>query len=288
MCRKVIFLVCFALATGLLAPAWAEGAVSDPNIALWYKLDETDGNTAYDSSDYGRDGEIYQWPEDAGFTVNWEPNGGHYGGCLAFFDDTRITAPKSALSTVANGITVSLWLKDAWRVGQNCAFGACTGEEATFRVTAYIGTAPDAEVLWQAGNDTNDMLRYDMDSSSVEDLEGWHLWIFVKDETAGNIRIYLDGMPAASKGAVDNTLSTVLPAELAKGAFKFRVAAKSWYYNDLKGKIDEFRVYDRALSDGEVERLYYTGGDEAVAWKPDPADGAEDLCPDAVVRNKLG
>ena len=109
---------------------------------------------------------------------------------MVFYDDSRIEVPKSALSTVADGITVSLWLKDAWRVGMNCAFDAGTSQEDTeeFRIMAFIGTAPDAEVLWRAGNDSEDTLRWDLDGGSVVDLEGWHNWTFVKDEVVGNMK----------------------------------------------------------------------------------------------------
>ncbi|MHC4337375.1 MAG: LamG domain-containing protein [Planctomycetota bacterium] len=280
MCRKLIFLVLVVLAMGLLCPARAEGAISDPNLMLYYKLDETAGKNVEDFSGYDHHGDLYQWPEDQGFTPGWEPGGGHSGGCLVFFDDTRIEVPKAVLDKVTDGITVSLWLKDAWRVGQDWVFGAGgRAAEESFYVMAAVGTAPDAQVLWRAGNDTNDTLRWDMDGNSVEDLEGWHNWTFVKDEVAGNMRIYLDGSLAASKGAVDNTLIN------ARSVDEFNVGARSWYFNDLKGKMDEFVVYDRALSDDEVLRLYYVGGDMnlGVAWNPDPENGGQNFCDDVVL-----
>ncbi|MHC4335357.1 MAG: LamG domain-containing protein, partial [Planctomycetota bacterium] len=284
MWRKISLAAIVVLAAGFAATALGD-ASSDPNLAVWYKLDESAGLTANDSSVYDRDGEVYTW---AGEGVpapdpNWDPDGGHDGGCYVFFDDTRITVPDSALTKVKDGITVSLWLKDAWRVGQNCTFDASAGEAATFRITAYIGTAPDAEVLWRAGDDSNDTLRWDMDGGSVEDLVGWHHWALVKDEFAGNIRIYLDGLPVASKGGVSNALATVLPVELPKSEFYFRVGAKSWYRNDLKGRVDDFMVHDRAMSDDEVLRVYYSAGDLTVAWKPEPADDIEDLCEEVVL-----
>ena len=192
MCRKLTFLILFVLSVLALSDALQP---ADASFVLWYKLDDGAGLSTEDSSGYNYDGTITMYPEE--LTVTWEPDGGRYGGCLVFFDDTRINVPKSALNTVSDGITVSLWLKDAWRVGQNWTFDAACGWEEPFRITAAIGTAPDTEVLWQAGNDSNDTLRWD--GGNVEELEGWHLWTFVKDETAGNIRIYLDGVPAASK-----------------------------------------------------------------------------------------
>ncbi|MHC4278285.1 MAG: LamG domain-containing protein, partial [Planctomycetota bacterium] len=278
MCRKLFFLVLVVLAMGLLDPARAKGAISDPNLVLYYKLDES-GSTkdVTDSSGYDHHGYLYQWPKEAGFTPGWEPDGGHFDGCLVFFDDTRIEVPEVVLDKVTDGITVSLWLKDAWRVGMNYVF--CAGDDdegGEFYLMAFIGTAPDAEVLWRAGNDSNDTLRWDMDGNSVGDLEGWHNWTFVKDEVAGNIRIYFDGSLAESNDVVDNTLINL------RSPSAFNIGARSWYYNDLEGTVDEFAVYDRALSDAEVERLYYTGGDldRGIAWKPNPAHRGQNLCPD--------
>ncbi|MHC4334583.1 MAG: LamG domain-containing protein, partial [Planctomycetota bacterium] len=280
MCRKLSLLTCVVLVLGLVAG----DAIADPNLTVWYKLDESDGNDVDDSSSYNRDGTLIQWPDSsgikpdgwpgfAGFTPGWVPNGGHSGGCLVFYDDTHIEVPKSALSTVTNSITVSLWLKDAWRVGMNYVFDAGTSqaEEEVFRVMAVIGTAPDAEVLWRAGNDSNDTLRWDLDGGSVGDLEGWHLWTLVKDEVAGNIRIYFDGLLAQSNDVVDPTLSTVLPGKLAESGFNFRIGGRNHQMNDFEGTVDEFVVYDKALSDDEVLRLYYTGGDipRGIAWKPE-------------------
>jgi hypothetical protein len=282
MCRKLFFFVFVVLAVGLLGPGQDDAVGADPNLALLYKLDESGSTmTAPDSSSYNRDGTIETWPED--LPVNWDPNDGHDGGCLVFSDDTRIVVPKSALSTVRSGITVSLWLKDAWRVGQNWTFDAAVDWEEPFRITAAIGTAPDAQVLWQAGNDSNDALRWDMDGGSVEDLEGWHLWTFVKDESADNMKIYLDGVPAESKTGVADTLRDELPDELLRSGFKFHIGASSSHWNHLKGRVDEFRVYDKALSDDEVERIYYSDGNEAVAWNPVPADDAMDICDDVVL-----
>ncbi|MHC4645956.1 MAG: LamG domain-containing protein [Planctomycetota bacterium] len=284
MCRKLIVWVIVVLVMGLLGPGSGDAAGADPGLTVWYKLDESAGLNANDSSMYNRDGTLYQWPEDAGFTPGWVPDGGQFGGCLVFYDDTHIIIPKTALSTVTNGITVSLWLKDAWRLGFNYVFDAGTSQEETegFRVMALIGTAPDAQVLWRAGNDSNDTLRWDLDGGNVQDLEGWHQWTFVKDEVAGNIRIYFDGSLAESDDAVDNTLSTVLPTKLADTDFDFRIGSRNKQMNDLEGTVDEFVVYDRALSDAEVERLYYTGGDmdREIAWKPSPAHRGQNLCPD--------
>ena len=282
MSKKLIPVLIIFVSMYLFAPGQST-ADADPNLAVWYKLDESGTTTNVpDSSTYNKHGNIETWVSgEPDPDPNWDPDGGEHGGCLSFFDETRINVPISTLDRVSTGITVSLWVKDAWRVGQNCVFDAAAGQTEPFRVTAYIGTAADAEVLWRAGNDTNDALKWD--GGNVEHLDGWHHWAFVKDEDAGNMRIYLDGLPAASKTSVANSMSTLLPTELLKVAFVFRVGATSSLWNNLKAKVDDFKVHDRALSDSEVLRECYASGDEDVAWMPDPPDAAEDLCDDVVL-----
>ena len=54
----------------------------------WWKLDETDGNKAADSSGNGHDATIHGDPK-------WQPAGGKIGGALAF-DGIAILRPSSS------------------------------------------------------------------------------------------------------------------------------------------------------------------------------------------------
>ena len=59
----------------------------DPLLAHW-KLDETDGDTAWDSSGNGNHGTLYDDP-------NWQPSGGRIGGALEFDGDgDAVSIPK--------------------------------------------------------------------------------------------------------------------------------------------------------------------------------------------------
>jgi hypothetical protein len=53
------------------------------------------------------------------------------------------------------------------------------------------------------------------------------------------------------------------------------------------GKIDDFRLYDYALSDGEVE-LLYRGGNLGLAWAPYPYHGQRYLQRDASLSWRAG
>jgi len=228
---------------------------------VWYKLDETEGGTARDDSMYGRDA-VVDGPGDLGV---WNPDDGQFRGSLIFNDNTDVEVPTGALSTISTGITVSVWLKDASRPGSNnWVFGTGSGN---IQVRAAV-VASNGNVQWRAGNSSNDQLSWDLDGIDHTTLQGWHHWVFVKDEVNGIISIYLDGILAASKTGVDSTLVNVPGSQL-------RFGVGSGHANDFIGKMDDIRVYDRALAAHEIGWLY-TGVLE-TASAPDPKDKAEDI-----------
>ena len=61
MCKKVIYLSCFVLVLGLAS--MNEAKAQDPNLVGWWKLDETSGITAADSSGMGNNGTTYGGPQ---------------------------------------------------------------------------------------------------------------------------------------------------------------------------------------------------------------------------------
>ncbi|MHC4174299.1 MAG: LamG-like jellyroll fold domain-containing protein [Planctomycetota bacterium] len=256
MCKRLFLPICFLLVVGAGVTA---SAADDPHLMVWYKLDEASGTTAYDDSMYGRDAVVDGPP-------NWDPGKGRFGGSLAFDDDTDVEVPNSALSTISTGITVSIWLKDASRPGENNWIFEARGSGGSTVHAAVVEST--GEVLWRAGNSSNDVLRWDLGGRDHTTIKGWHHWVFVKDEVTGYIRIYFDGELVASINVVDSTLAGVQGAQL-------RFGVGSGHANDFIGKMDEIRVYDRALAAHAV-RWLYTGVLE-TASAPDPKDEAEGI-----------
>jgi hypothetical protein len=67
-------------------------AIIDPNMVLWYTLDESNGIIAYDSSGYGNHGPIGLDDEKVVQAPTWDANG-HDGGCLIFAEDMVVQPP---------------------------------------------------------------------------------------------------------------------------------------------------------------------------------------------------
>jgi len=247
------------------------GIIEDPNFVAWYKLDETEGETAYDSSGYEHNANVDGPP-------NWDPADGEYGGSLVFNDDTDVECPTKVLGKLNDQITISVWLKDAYRAGSdNLVFGAEAGD---YRLVAAVVESSDPEqVLWQAG-DINDVVRWDLGGIDASELEGWHHWVFIKSENPNEISIYFDGELGDSNSVVSKTLVNIRDTQLRFGVGRGQS-------NTFIGKIDDAKVFDRALSAYEVKVLY-RGGDLAQAWSPNPYSGQTNVPQDVILTWKPG
>ncbi|MHC4646216.1 MAG: LamG-like jellyroll fold domain-containing protein [Planctomycetota bacterium] len=249
-------------------------AIIDPNMLLWYRFDEPNGAVAADSSGYGNHGVV------DGNELLWAPDEGHYGGCRTFDDDgdveTVISVPASILHDIDGGITVSVWLKDNYENStDNWVFDTGTGgSTGSFHMYAAV-LSIDRQVLWRAGNDANDVLRW-----GLKRRAGWRHFVFVKDESQDKMSIYFDGELATSRTGVDDTLVNVRDKA-------FKIGAANWENYSYEGKMDDFRIYDRALSDNQITALF-RGGDVELAWAPSPGDFDHDVPRDAVLTWKPG
>jgi hypothetical protein len=253
---------------GLVWSFTVQSAILDVNMVAWYKLDEADGSTAEDSSGYDQHANVDTDDPD------WDPNDGRWDGSLGFDDDTDVECPdgpEGVLGTISDGISISLWLKDAWRQEEdNWVFGS--GNSGSI-VEAAVVDEPNRDVYFRAGNDTNDVITWDLDGANAQTISGWHMWTFVKNETSGEISIYFDGFVVESNSVVDATLSGVRNDQL-----RFGVARSS--SNSFIGRIDDARVFNKGLSAQEVAALF-RGGEVELAWAPDPFDGKQDVPVDA-------
>ncbi len=248
--------------------------IVDPNMLLWYTLNEPNGTVAADSSGYGNHGAV------DGNELLWAPDEGHYAGCRIFDEDgdaqTVIDVPTTVLHEIGGEITVSVWLKDNYgNSSDNWVFGVGTGGQAApFHMYAAV-LSVERDVLWRAGNDSNDVLRWDLKGRG-----GWHHFAFLKDESEDKMSVYFDGELANSKTGVDDTLFNMRDKA-------FKIGAASWENYNYEGRMDDFRLYDRALSGSEIVKLF-RGGDVELAWAPSPGDFETDVPRDAVLTWKPG
>jgi len=85
-------------------------------------------------------------------------------------------------------------------------------------------------------------------TSGIDNWESnkWYMVAFTVDPTEGT-KLYVDGILVTSNSLADNTFS-------ARYGY---IGARGTYSDEFSGQIDEFRIYNRALSETEVLSLYH-------------------------------
>jgi len=223
-------------------------------LVLWWKLDESAGNRAADSSGHDHAGTV------TGGAL-WRPAAGRLGGALEFdgLDDKVEDLLAGEYLNGLGSMTISLWVK------------------------SHV-TDEDRDILSTrdpSGDDNRIGLRYDKDgayggarqcikaalctslrdthieSSANVQTTTWQHLVLVW-ESRSTPRLYIDGVrdPLTSGGApVPGLTAGVEKLVLGRGA-------KDKYW---KGLIDDLRIYSCALTDDEIKAL---AAGEAPASSP--------------------
>jgi hypothetical protein len=203
----------------------------------WWKLDETEGSTAADSSGNGHTGKLIGEPR-------WQPTGGKIGGALAFDgNDDYVNLGENADFDITNQITVAAWIKvnefdkdwqaiitkgdSAWRLHRNGSTNnlefACSGLEV-----------PD-NIQWGSIFGKTD----------INDGQ-WHHAVGVFD--GSKLYLYVDGRLDVSSDAPGKINVNDQPVYIGENAEQ---PERFW-----NGLIDDVRIYNYALSEAEIAAIY--------------------------------
>jgi hypothetical protein len=208
-------------------------AAAEPNngrLIAHYRFDETAGLVAYDSSTRGNDAILD--PNGGGA---WDPCG-YDGYCLDFNGTFAVSVPNDVFAAISNEVTISVWVHIDANVNPN-SIGR-----------AEFGAGPVEP------NEPWDRLAWIQDKPQ-DDLGRWSHYAFVKDADDGMMRIYHNGVLAAQN------VDAFQPIDGA-GAGRSTIGSRPDGSGGYEGKLDEFRVYDYALSHAEVLHLARGGGTE--------------------------
>ena len=168
-------------------------------------------------------------------------------GCLDFNSDDIVDVPASVFNSVDSAITISFW---------------CYGDPQVMPFNSYIFEGRDingyrvvnchlpwsnSRVYWDAGNsNTSSYDRVDQAANAADFSGQWNHWAFTKDVSSGTMNAYLNGtlfMTASGK------------TKLMDGITSFRIGgtASSGFNGVYDGKINEFQIWNTALSQVTVQ-----------------------------------
>lgn len=232
-----------------LSPMNRRRFVSDTllnGLVGWWQFDEGSGTTANDSSGNGNHGTLTNGP-------SWVA--GRVGSGALSFDgvDDYIDAGAFNQTDGASALSISVWVK------LDSVANTATGR----RWISKWGSDPATEwefIISQVDGDGADVIvaafqnlsNYTIQATTGNVLTtGSWLHVVVLWNGGSDIRIYLNGV---SQTVVD--LSTVgSPAAINATTIPLRIGRDTLGSNGIDGSIDDVRIYNRALTSGEIATL---------------------------------
>jgi hypothetical protein len=230
-----------------------------PNLVSWWKFDEGQGDIAYDSAG-DNDGTIYG--------ATW--TSGQIGGALDFDGDdyVEVADDESIGGGVTSSLTVSMWLKSNvdLTTGEN-SYRAMEKADCYFFLQGNDGPIGTGGMNFLVKR-SNSNYHADI-GTSLNNNQWYHL---VGTFNGTDIKVYLNGI-------LKDITNAGGPIDDDNGILRIGSDDSGFYFD---GTIDDVRIYDRALSAGEIEELYREGL-SPKASNPSPADGAAGVDPNTVL-----
>jgi hypothetical protein len=212
-------------------------SANDPNLVAWWKFDEGSGTVAHDSA-MSNNGSI----NGATWTT------GQIGDAMSFDGvNDYVEMGNTVKNYLGTNYTVSAWIKTDTLTSYH--------EIAAYR-DSYMegGITPLLFQLDQSDSDIRFIVADNYShlvTATYSNILTTNTWYHVAGVRAGdNLNVYVNGVsgtPASgSLGAIDSD-------NLKVGALLCHGAPVSWFFD---GAIDDVRIYNQALSAGEIQQLF--------------------------------
>ncbi|WP_330286304.1 family 43 glycosylhydrolase [Streptomyces sp. NBC_00576] len=247
----------------------AEGPDVPADLVLHYDFDETGGNIARDSSGHGYHGTYVRTPD---FGTGVEGGSFKMSGGNSSSTSPYVSIPNGVLKDT-NSVTVSTYVK--WKGGDNFQWLFGLGPDSN----KYLFATPSngSGKLFSAITKATWSGEKQMIGGAPLTAGQWKHVTVTLDGASGTAILYVDGAEAARVNGI-----TIKPSDLydaAKGYSGY--IGKSMYSPDpyFGGEVDDFRIYNRALSPAEV--LEISGNTTGIAGATHPA-----LKVDAIITDK--
>jgi hypothetical protein len=166
---------------------------------------------------------------------------------LSYVEFNSSVLPKSG------SVSLVIWLteKENPQYVRIIDFGDKSGSDG--QAFIYLTSRHDSDQTKAAITATDTGSKTEIDGKRLDDGKP-HMAVVVIDGTAGKLHLFIDGQEAAAAVDLgDNTLEKVNPTHCWIGRSGFDADP------GLSASIDEFRVYDQALTADEVAAIFKAG-----------------------------
>ena len=183
------------------------------------------------------------------FTINtYEGNGstqsieGKIGTAASFNGSSSYVSLPSNFNLANNSFTISAWFANT-KTSANSYGITSSGSGSSCHTNLHIG---------RRGNNSKFTFAFfcsDLDSSTNMSTDGtWQHWVCTYDASNNSRKIYLNGTLDASDTASNDYIGT---ANLQLGGDTYWGTG-----NEYQGKLDQVRIFNKAVSSSEVTTLY--------------------------------
>jgi hypothetical protein len=247
MLKKIIVLL-----TLMALPAFGFNPNTDDSLVGWWALDDGDGSTAVDGSGNGNDGTL---EGDASWAA------GYLGSAVEFDGDgDYIDIGNDEIFDLTEEVTLALWINP-----NNLLNG---------QHTQWLGKGDHTYAIKHHENNSVEFFVYEGTWNAVQYPDSDNSWNGEWRHVAGtfdgsDLLIYVDGEEVASEsysGGIETRDHNVRIGENSESTGR--------YY---EGKIDDARIYSRALTADEIRMIMTGGFNPGLATNPSPINKEDDL-----------
>ena len=216
------------------------GTIDTTNMLVWYKFDDA-ANIGLDSSGNGKNG--------TGANVSIDNTNKIRGTSSVSFNNGNITRDFNIYNYISNGFTVSFWYKIAIANSQPYPAFLTFTNPADFSKKIYMGASfptSNTSACYVYFDDGNELKEILFGENTVNDQ--WHhlIWVYKPD---GEWNIYIDNVK-------DSRTQTVQITDVNFTKMSIGYMDESRNNGRFNGNIDDFRIYDKALTAQEISDIY--------------------------------
>ncbi len=190
---------------------------------------------------------------------------GKIGQALNFNGSTNYLSVANSSNFNLSSMSISFWIKPTTSGGSDPGYGLVDKANFVANITDAWGVyyVTGNLIRWRAVASGGAGSGFFDKSVSAPPVNKWGHVVVIWDQSANRSKIYINGV-LATNGAPDAGSNWGINANSNPV-----IIGKS-YYNDIyfPGGLDDVRVYNRALSDRDVQSLYKAGGGVLAAATP--------------------
>lgn len=230
-------------------------SVQPSGLVGYWPLDENTGTTTADASRYQNNGTLNA-------TADWYVGSGQIGAAVDMHgpgtnDGTgAVLVPDNANLPSGSAMTVELWARQwSWVSSQAFAshwdYVSGPGGSGSWALQTGVSNNLRVFIADSQGDDGNNYV--DTAANTWNTFNTWRHIVMVYDgsqSAANRVKIYLDGVQLAT------TVGGTIPATLQDSTGAFSIGSFPGLGRSLLGAVDQVKLFNRALSAGEVSAEY--------------------------------